>query len=71
VVRVNGREVGTWYSAERNPSLRWAELDFEIPASFTRGRSSLEIELDAESSPSPWTSFAYTASSHRDPRSPH
>jgi hypothetical protein len=31
------------------------------------GRDSLEIELDARLSPSPWTAFDYVVSSHVDP----
>ena len=33
-VSVNGQLVGTWYSADVNPILRWAELDFDVPAAF-------------------------------------
>ena len=47
VVRVDGAVVGTWASAERNPTLRFADLDSEIPARFTRGREAIDVEIDA------------------------
>jgi hypothetical protein len=64
LVRVDGEPVGEWYTAEHNPFLRWAELDFEIPATFTSGRDTLEIEVDASRSPGPWTAYGYTVTSH-------
>ena len=58
-VRVDGQPAGTWYTAAVNPQLRWAELDFDLPASLTAGRQTLDIELDATASPTPWTAFSY------------
>ena len=52
------------YTPDINPVLRWADFDFEIPASLTAGRDSLEIALDARASPNPWTAFGYTAFSY-------
>jgi hypothetical protein len=63
-IRVNGAFAGTWATSDVNPVLRWAELDVELPASLTAGQTSLEIELDASTSPSPWTAFGYTAFAH-------
>ena len=63
-VLVDGRPAGTWYTPDVNPILRWAELDFEIPASLTSGRDALEITLDASDSPTPWTAYGYTALSY-------
>jgi hypothetical protein len=51
VVRVAGRVVGTWYVAEANATLRWAERDFFIPKSFTAGASALSIEIAPASEP--------------------
>ena len=65
LVSVNGTPAGTWYSADVNPVLRWADLDFELPASLTAGRDSLAIEIDARSSPNPWTAYGYVALSYR------
>jgi hypothetical protein len=67
VVRVDGAVVGTWASAERNPTLRFADLDFEIPARFTRGRDAIHVEIDAALSPAPWTAYGYVASSYLEP----
>jgi hypothetical protein len=65
-VSVNGQFVGHWYSADVNPTLRWAELDFEIPAAFTRGRTTLDVGIDARQSPTPWTAYGYEVFSYRD-----
>ncbi len=65
-VLINGHLVGTWYSADVNPVLRWADLDFDIPAAFTRGRSSIDVDIDARESPTPWTAYGYTVFSYRD-----
>jgi hypothetical protein len=70
VVRVNGAAVGTWFSADINPSRRWADLDFDIPAAFTAGRDRLDIELDARASPNPWTAYGYAAFSYLGAPSP-
>jgi hypothetical protein len=69
VVRVDGAPVGVWHSAESNGVLRWAELDFDIPEAFSAGRGAIAVELDASSSPNPWTAFGYTAFSYFDPPS--
>ena len=37
-VLVDGRPAGTWSTSDVNAVLRWADLDFEIPASLTGGR---------------------------------
>ncbi len=63
-VLVDGRPAGTWSTADVNPILRWAELDFDIPAALTAGSDTLTITLDATDSPTPWTAFEYTAFSY-------
>jgi hypothetical protein len=65
-VRVDGRSAGTWHTPDVNPTLRFAELDFDLPPDLTRGRDALEIEIDARGSPSPWTAFQYVALSDLD-----
>ncbi len=35
----------TWYRADRNPSLRWLEDEFEIPAKYTKGKEQIRIQL--------------------------
>lgn len=67
VVRIDGESVGVWASAEVNPVLRWAVLDFELPASVTHGKSALDVELDASASPTPWTAYGYQVWSHVAP----
>jgi len=67
VVRVDGAEVGVWSTADVNPVLRWAVLDYELPASVTEGRDALEVELDASASPTPWTAYGYQVWSHVAP----
>ena len=64
---VDGTAAGTWYTPDVNPILRWAELDFEIPATLTSGHDTLEISLDASGSPTPWTAYGYTVLSYVDP----
>jgi hypothetical protein len=65
VVRVNGAVVGTWYVAEANATLRWAERDFFIPKAFTAGLSNLAIaiepqpEPDLAANPPPWDAARY------------
>lgn len=65
-VYVDGRLVGRWSSADVNPISRWADLDFEIPETFTRGCAAVDVEIDALQSPTPWTAFGYTVFSYRD-----
>lgn len=65
-ISVDGQPVGHWYSADINPVLRWAELDFDVPEGFTRGRSSIDVEIDARQSPTPWTAYSYAVFSFRD-----
>ena len=62
---MNGAFAGVWQSTEPNPVLRWAELDFEIPAGLSVGQGMLDVELDARDSPTPWTAFDYVAFSRR------
>jgi hypothetical protein len=65
VVRVNGASVGTWYVAESNATLRWAERDFFIPPSVAAGLSSLTITIDPQpepdlaANPPPWDAASY------------
>src|SRR6185369_14243267 len=54
-VLVNGAFAGVWQTSEVNPFLRWAELEFELPAALTQGQGVLDVEIDARDSPAPWT----------------
>ena len=42
---VDGKEVGIWYVPEENRTLRWAERDYLIPSPYTRGKSSLTVQI--------------------------
>jgi hypothetical protein len=64
-VVVDGAFAGAWQTSEVNPTLRWAEPEFEVPAALSAGRRTLAVELDARDSPTPWTAFEYEAFSHR------
>ena len=46
-VFVDGQEVTehSWYVADSNPYKRWLEDDFDIPARFTSGKSSVSIRI--------------------------
>ena len=65
-VSVNGQPVGTWYSADVNPILRWADLDFDIPEAITGGHASLDVDIDTRQSPTPWTAYGYEVLSYID-----
>ena len=43
-VLVDGQAAGTWYTADVNPLLRWADLDFDVPARLTRGRDAIDVD---------------------------
>lgn len=51
----------SWYFADRNPYLRWLEDEFEIPATYTTGKTDLSIRIeyvqDGESRT--WNEFYY------------
>ncbi len=70
LLRVDGgmsKSVTEWLRTVKwpaDPVLRWADVDFEIPPSLTRGRDTLEITLDASSSATPWSAYGYTVFSH-------
>ena len=56
-VFVNGQPAGHWYTAATNATRRWADSDFILPASLTRGRTAIDIEVRAIGGP--WTEFRY------------
>ncbi len=58
-VYADGSLVGTWYSAGSNSTLRWRDEDFNIPASFTVGRSKLTIKIVNTNIQTDWTEFHY------------
>ncbi len=69
-VLVAGHNAGTWFDLAHNPHKRFADSDFLIPASLTKGRESILIRLE-NIGPAPWTQFRFEAFSvvtdeHRD-----
>jgi hypothetical protein len=63
-VSVDGVFAGIWQTTEVNTVLRWAEVELELPASVTGGKTRLAVEIDSSASPAPWRAFEYTALSH-------
>lgn len=47
-VFVDGHPAGTWYHSDHNEFLRWFDSEFDLPASLTRGKSTLNIRLEAK-----------------------
>jgi hypothetical protein len=58
-VYVDGAFVGAWYSARTNPFSRWLEDSFEIPASFTAGKSTLQIRIVPTGNGTSWNEHLY------------
>ena len=63
-VYVNNAQVGTWYTGGVNLYHKARYDSFEIPASFTSGKSSITIKIQVVSSASDWNEFVYDAYSH-------
>lgn len=58
-VLVDGRSAGDWYIAESNRWLRWAERDLFVPASLTRHKARLKVELRPVDGAPAWTASEY------------
>ena len=56
-VYVNGARTGVWYSAATDAERAWAESDYILPESVTRGQSELDIEIRPLRVG--WTAFHY------------
>jgi hypothetical protein len=66
-VYVEGVDVGVWLQPLGNPSRRWLDDTFQIPARLSAGRTKLSIRLvPLEGSP-PWNAARYEALSHVEP----
>ena len=55
-VYVDGALVGTWYCAGSNTVHSWRDSDFMIPASYTGGKSSIQIKVSPAGN---WTEYYY------------
>jgi hypothetical protein len=67
LVRVDGRDAGTWLEPLANPTHRWLEDDFELPAALTAGRSRLHVELVPTDGAPAWDAARYEAFSRVAP----
>jgi hypothetical protein len=62
-VYVNNAQVGTWYTGGVSLSHKARYDSFEIPASFTSGKT-ITIKIQFVSSANDWNEFVYDAYSH-------
>ena len=58
-VYVDGELVGTWYHAGSDSIHSWRDGDFMIPASYTAGKTSIQIRIQFLSSAADWNEFDY------------
>ena len=56
---VDGALVGTWFDAGGDGSYRWRDDSFDIPSSFTAGKSSITVKVAFMSSSLDWNEFYY------------
>ena len=69
-VFVDGALVGSWYHAGSNIFNCWRDSDFMIPASYTAGKSSIQIRIQFISSILDWNEFNYWIYSLVQPSQP-
>lgn len=60
-VYVDNVLVGAWYVAGGNGFHQWRDSDFAIPASFTSGKSKVQVRVQFVSSTNDWNEFRYWA----------
>lgn len=67
VVYVDGELVKErdWYVSKNNYDALWIDSDFELPASYTRGKKSITVKLDCVPDAPEWTAYRYTVYSYR------
>jgi hypothetical protein len=58
-VFVDGALVGQWFNSGGDGSYRWRDDNFNIPASFTAGKSSITVKVAFVSSTLDWNEFYY------------
>ncbi|HZX56093.1 MAG TPA: glycoside hydrolase family 172 protein, partial [Ilumatobacteraceae bacterium] len=66
-IYVDNALVGTWFSGGVNSYHRAYYDSFEIPASFTSGKSSVTIRVQFVSSAKDWNEYVYDAYAHMNP----
>ena len=62
-VLVDGKRAGIWFTPGSNPTKRWAESDFQLPAALTAGKRRIAVQLRVLSA---WTDYGYVTFSVRD-----
>jgi hypothetical protein len=73
-VYVDGALLGQWLEPVSNPDGRWLEDSFAVPASYTRGKSGLNIRLvpiTGATGTTGWTASHYEAASEVPPFAHH
>ncbi|PLS81601.1 hypothetical protein CYG49_01735 [Candidatus Saccharibacteria bacterium] len=58
-VYVDGTFVGNWTTAGTDKTDSWRTYGFDIPATLTAGKSSINVQLQFLSSETDWTEFTY------------
>jgi hypothetical protein len=71
-VTVDGRRVleRAWYTVDHDKTyrdIRWVDSDFEIPAKYTAGKSTIALKIKNANGPEkPWNEFRYWVFSNKD-----
>lgn len=58
---VDGVLVGEWFTPGSDPTHRWRNYGFAIPAQFTSGKSTVSLKLVAQTPGMDWTEYRYWA----------
>jgi hypothetical protein len=71
-VYVDGRRVSErpWYTVDHDKTyrdIRWVDSDFEIPAKYTAGKSTIALKIENANGPEkPWNEFRFWVYSYKD-----
>lgn len=60
-VWVDGEYVGAWYRSDYSMHKRWADEEFDIPASFTAGKDTIRVTIAFQSAEDSWNEYRYWA----------
>lgn len=66
-VYVDGKPAGRWLQALGNGVQRWLDDSFELPASLTTGKKSIEVRIVPEAGAPAWNASEYAALSRVQP----
>lgn len=58
-VYIDGALAGEWFEDVKDPIYQWRNANFEIPTSFTSGKSEITIKIEFVSSDLDWNEFHY------------